>query len=551
MYQQDLSPLGDSIWVSAMVALVPLVTLLLLLGGLRWRAQWAALTALGIGVVVALAVYGMPAGQVVDSGAYGMALGTLVVLWITLNAIWIYNLTVASGHFAVLRRSFSAVSDDQRVQAVVIAFSFGALLEALAGGGAPVAVTAVMLIALGFHPLKAAAVGLLANTAPVAYGGMGNPITTLNKVTDLPVDDLAAMAGRQVPFLALLVPFALLLLVDGRRGVREAWPIALIGGTVFAIVQFGVSNFGPYQLTDIGAALASAGAIVLFLRRWRPPEVRTGEPRFARPAIAGAAVSDPEHERAVQSRAADSRREVWLAYAPYAIVVVVFALAQVGPIKDVLESVTTEFAWPGLHITDESGEAVETVYTLNWLSATGTLLFVSGLLTMAVLRISPRGGVQAWEKSLRQFGWAIFTILCVFALASVMNFSGQTLTLGIWLAGAGSFFAFLAPVVGWFGVTITGTDAGSNALFGALHVTAAKESGLSPVLLSAANTSGGVLAKMISPQSLAVAAAAVAVVGAEGALFRRVFFWSLALLALLCVIVYLQSTALLSWMVPG
>ena len=262
MHQQDLTPIGDSIALSALCALLPLATLLILIGGLKWRAQSAAVAALGVGVVVAVAAFGMPVGQAIDAGALGAALGVLVVLWITFNAIWIYKLTVESGHFAVMRRSFSTISDDQRVQAVVIAFAFGALLEALAGGGAPVAVCAVMLIALGFHPLKAAAVCLLANTAPVAFGGMGNPMTVMEEVTGLPAEDVAAMAGRQVPFLALLVPFALLLLVDGRRGVREAWPVALVGGVTFAIAQFGVSNFGPYRLTDIGAALVSAAAIV-------------------------------------------------------------------------------------------------------------------------------------------------------------------------------------------------------------------------------------------------------------------------------------------------
>ena len=551
MHQQDLTPIGDSIALSALCALLPLACLLILIGGLKWRAQSAAVTALGVGVVVAVVAFGMPVGQAIDAGALGAALGVLVVLWITFNAIWIYKLTVESGHFAVMRRSFSTISDDQRVQAIVIAFAFGALLEALAGGGAPVAVCAVMLIALGFHPLKAAAVCLLANTAPVAFGGMGNPMTVMEEVTGLPAEDIAAMAGRQVPFLALLVPFALLLLVDGRRGVREAWPVALVGGVTFAIAQFGVSNFGPYRLTDIGAALVSAAAIVLLLRVWSPSGPARDVGGGGRPAIAGAAVQDRVHERKVdRPPESDSRRDVWLSYAPYAIVIAIFSIAQIGAVKAALEQGTWTFPWPGLDIRDESGEAVDTVYELNYLGATGTLLFLSGVLTTAVLRISPRRAVGIYGDTIRQFGWAIVTILCVFALAYVMNLSGQTLTLGRWLAGTGAFFAFLAPVVGWFGVAITGTDAGANALFGQLHVQAAKDGGLDAVLLCAANSSGGVMAKMVSAQSLAIATAAVGLVGSEGVIFRRIFAWSVGLLLVLCVLVYLQSTALLSWMVP-
>ena len=551
MHQQDLTPIGDSIALSALCALLPLVCLLILIGGLKWRAQSAAVTSLGVGVVVAVVAFGMQVGQAIDAGALGAALGVLVVLWITFNAIWIYKLTVESGHFAVMRRSFSTISDDQRVQAVVIAFAFGALLEALAGGGAPVAVCAVMLIALGFHPLKAAAVCLLANTAPVAFGGMGNPMTVMEEVTGLPAEDVAAMAGRQVPFLAVLVPFALVLLVDGRRGVRETWPVALVGGVTFAIAQFAVSNFGPYRLTDIGAALVSAAAIVLLLRVWSPSGPVRDVGGGGRPAIAGAAVEDRAHERKVdRPPESDSRRDVWLSYAPYAIVILIFSLAQIGAIKEALERGTWEFAWPGLDIRDESGEPVDTLYTLNYLSATGTLLFLSGILTTLVLRVSPRRAVGIYGETARQFGWAIVTILCVFALAYVMNLSGQTLTLGRWLAGAGSFFAFLAPIVGWFGVAITGTDAGANALFGGLHVQAAKDGGLEAVLLCAANSSGGVMAKMISAQSLAIATAAVGIVGSEGAIFRRIFLWSVGLLLVLCVLVYLQSTAVLSWMVP-
>jgi lactate permease len=275
-----------------------------------------------------------------------------------------------------------------------------------------------------------------------------------------------------------------------------------------------------------------------------PTEPLTGGPAEV-PVVAGGASDEPGDLTAHR----DSRADVVKAYAPYAIIVLVFSIAQVGVVKQALESMTYVFDWPGLHVVSEAGEPIPYVYTLNWASAPGTLLFLSGLITLAVLRLSLLTGLRTYAETIRQFGWAIFTILCVFALAYLMNVSGQTATLGLWLAGTGAFFAFLSPVVGWFGVTITGTDAGSNALFGKLQVTAAQQIGLPPELLAAANSTGGVLGKMISTQSLAVATAAVGIVGQEGVLFRRIFGWSLGLLLVLCVLVYLQSTPVLGWMV--
>jgi lactate permease len=552
MYRQDLTPFG-SLWLSGLVALLPLATLLILLGGLRWKAQWAALTSLVVSLVIAVGVYDMPTGQAFDAGFFGAANGVLLILWITFNAIWIYTMTVHTGHFAVLRRTFANVSDDQRIQAIVIAFSFGALIEALAGGGSPVAIAAVMLIALGFSPLKAAAIALVADTAPVAFGGLANPIIILGRVTQIPEQDLASMVGRQTPFLALLVPFVLVLLVDGRRGLRQTWPAALTAGATFGLAQFVFSNYISFKLSDIAAAAVSAGAVVLLLRVWEPSEPMVfGGIAQPPPVVAGGAVEDAAFERRTGRPGGDSRTDVLLAYAPYIIIVVVFSIAQITAAKTFLagDSVTETFQWPGLHVLNQAGKPANTTYIFNWLGATGTLLFISGLLTMVVLRISVRDGLAAYGETIRRFGWAIVTILAVLALAYVMNLSGQTNTLGLWLASAGSFFAFLSPVVGWFGVAITGTDAGANALFGGLQVTAAGKAGLSPELLAAANSSGGVMAKMISPQSLAIATAAVGTVGEEGTLFRRIFAWSVGLLLVLCVLVYLQSTAVLDWMVP-
>lgn len=554
MYQQVYDPVGDSLGLSAIFAVLPLITLFLLLGGLKWSAHWAALCSLAVAIVVALAVYTMPVGQALDSALLGAVFGLFPIMWIVWNAIWIYNMTEATGHFAVLRRSFGRISSDQRVQAVIIAFCFGALLEALAGFGTPVAITAVMLIALGFQPIKAAAVALVANTAPVAFGAIAIPIITLAEITGLPQEDLGAMVGRQTPVLALFVPLILVGMVDGMRGVRQAWPAAVVGGLVFALAQFACSNYISVELTDIVASLLATGAIVALLQVWQPSEPIIGG-RFQRagPQIAGAAVADPALESEVRRKADDHRDtkgEILGAYAPYLIIIAVFAVAQIGAIKTFLEGLGSEFGWPGLDVSNADGEAVSaTTFKFNWASAAGTLLLASGLLTMAALRVSPARALRVYARSLDQLKWATLTVAAVLSLAYVMNLSGQTITLGLWIAGAGGILAFLSSIIGWLGVAVTGSDTSSNSLFGALQVSAAKEAGLDPTLLAAANSSGGVLGKMISPQNLAIGAAAVGLGGREGELFRRVLGWSLLLLLIMCVLVYLQSTPVLSWMV--
>jgi lactate permease len=555
MYKQVLDPVGNSLGWSSLFAVVPLVVLFALLGGVRMKAQWAALCALLSAILVALIAYNMPFGQTMNSAAEGAVFGFFPIMWIVINAIWVYNMTRETGHFAVLRRSFAAVSPDERVQAVIIAFCFGALIEALAGFGTPVAISSVMLIALGFRPIKAAAVSLVANTAPVAFGAIAIPIVTLSQVSGLPKDDLGAMVGRQTPFLALIVPLILVGMVDGRRGIRQAWPAALTAGAAFAALQFATSNYVSVELTDIIASLGSAAAVVLLLRVWQP-----SEPVFAedgampgRPAVAGAATYSPTLEAEVKRRddqVKDSRRDVILAYAPYAIIIAVFAVAQIGPIKDWLDGLGKEFNWPGLNIVNSKGEAPSSVvFKFNWASSAGTLMLIAGFLTMAVLRFSPGRALRTYWATLVQLRWAILTVMAVLALAYVMNLSGQTITLGTWAAHAGTFFAFLSPLIGWLGVAVTGSDTSSNSLFGLLQVTAAKNAHLSPTLLAAANSSGGVLGKMISPQNLAIGAAAVGMSGREGDLFRRVLLWSLLLILIMCVLVFLQSKPILDWMV--
>jgi lactate permease len=461
---------------------------------------------------------------------------------------------VKTGDFAVLRRSFASISSDQRIQAVIIAFAFGALLEALAGFGTPVAITSVMLIALGFRPIKAASVALVANTAPVAFGAIAIPIVTLAQVTGLDKQDLGSMVGRQTPFVALIVPFILVFIVDGLRGVRQTWPVVFVGAFTFGLLQFLTSNYISVELTDIVASLASVLSMVAFLQVWQPSEPLEGEAPAggARPAIAGASVENPAVEREVGRRddGKDSFGAILRAYAPYLIIIAVFAIAQIGPVKDFLANRTEMLQWPGLHITNGKGkDLMSLTYKFDWAAAAGSLLLVCGVITALVLRVRPRVALEAYRATLDQLKWAILTVAAVLALAYVMNQSGQTTTIGMWAAGAGSAFAFLSPLIGWLGTAITGSDTSSNSLFGVLQVTAAKDAGLNPILLAAGNSSGGVLGKMISPQNLAIGAAAVGMAGEEGELFRKVLKWSLIMVAIMAVLVLLQSKSVLDWMV--
>jgi lactate permease len=582
MYRPILDSVAGSLTLTALVSLLPLLTLFVLLGVLRIAAWKAAVASLVVSLLVAILAYSMPAGQAVMSGIEGAAFGFFPIMWIVINAIWVYNMTVVTGHFDVLRRSFARISDDQRIQAVIIAFCFGALLEALAGFGTPVAITSVMLIALGFRPIKAATVALVANTAPVAFGALAVPITTLATVSGLPEHHLSQIVGRQTPVLALFVPMALVFIIDKGRGLRVTLPATVTCGIAFALAQFATSNYLSTQLTDIVASLVSAAAVVLLLRVWHPAEAyveapeeefatagtghgthrRGGSPSPVAESVPAAGVGGSDHPigqgtGTAQELAArdaghhDSRADVFRAYAPYLIIIVIFSVTQIPSIQSAIGAPTKAFQWPGLHLQTASGKASTLpTFKFNWLSAAGTLLLISGLLTIPVIRISPAKALRAYLDTYRQLGAAIFTVMAVLGLAYVMNSSGQTATLGTWMAGAGAAFAILSPILGWIGVAVTGSDTSSNSLFGALQVSAAKDVGISPALMAAANSSGGVLGKMISPQNLAIAAAAVGMSGREGDIFRKVVGWSVGFLAFMCVLVYLQSTPVLSWMLP-
>ncbi len=560
MFQQVDDPVGGSLALSALIAALPLVTLFVLLGALRWKAWQAGLTSLVVALGVAIFAFGMPAGQALLAATEGAAFGLFPIIWIVLTAIWIFRLTELTGYDLVLRQAFGSLSPDQRIQAIIIAFCFGALLEALAGFGTPVAVTAVMLIAVGMRPVKAASVALVANTAPVAFGAIAVPITTLAKITGLDPDQLGAMVGRQTPILAIFVPLILVLMVDGKRGVRQTWLAALVGGGAFAVAQYLSSNFFSYQVADIVAALVGALALVLLLRVWQPAEVMTADSSTELQPVgptgsggsgsSGTGSSGTGSGDAIPTAPLTAGRAL-MAFAPYLIVVVLFTLVSFGPLKTFLDAHSGwKFAWPGLDVVNSEGQPLSAItFNFNIFSAAGTVLLVAGVLTAILYRLSVAKSFGALVAVVVQLRFTILTVVAVLALAYVMNFSGQTVTLGLALAATGGFFAFLSPVVGWIGVAVTGSDTSSNSLFGLLQTTAATETGISPYLLAAANTSGGVLGKMISPQNLAIAAVVVGMEGKESVLFRKVIWWSLGLLLGMCVLIYLQSTPVLGWMV--
>ena len=566
VFQQILDPVFGSLALSALVAVIPLATLFVLLGVFRVKAWKAALIGLVLSIALAVLVWRMPPLQTMSATVEGALYGIIPILWILVNALWVYRLTVITGWFEVLGERIRIISNDQRILAILIAFCFGALLESLAGFGAPVAISIAMLVAAGMKPVKAAVVSLLANTAPVAFGAMAAPIIALSGVTGIDIHLLAQMAGRQTPFLAMFVPLILVLIVDGVRGIRETWPVAVVAGLAFAISQFITSNFIAVEITDVVASVVTVIAVLLMLRVWKPKHTVEFEhedaagSELSRAAGAsapsggtGTQVAEPLADGAVKiDQSSRSRANLtWNAVMPYVVIIVVFSISQIPIVKDFLaHAATIAFPWPGLDVTDATGNPVATLYKLNVVGTGGTLLLLSGIIVAVLYRVKFRAALAAYAATIHQLRFTIVTVTAVLALAYVMNLSGQTQSLGSALASSGAFFAILSPAIGWLGVAITGSDTSSNALFGLLQVTAAEQAGLSPILMAATNSSAGVLGKMLSPQNLAVAAAAASMAGKEGDLFRKLIWWSLGLLAVFTAFVYLQSTPVLGWMVP-
>ena len=561
MYTPDLAPVTDSLLWSSLLALLPLLTIFITLGALKWKAYLAGMASVVVALAVAIFAYGMPAGLAGLSATQGFAFGLFPIMWIVVNAIWIYELTVRSGRFEDLRLVINVISSDPRVQAIIVAFCFGGLLEALAGFGAPVAITGVMLVAVGFTAMRAAVVVLVANTAPVAFGAIATPIITAGTLTGIDYQDIGAMVGHQTPLLAAIVPLFLVFLVDGKRGLKQMWPLALVVGIVFAAAQWVSSNLLSVELTDIVSSLAGLAAAVIMLRLWKPVggqdalDSMAVEREQENVAAPDAGTSSGAVDTAVEAKTAPlTGARVFFALFPYLLIVVIFSVCKLVPaLNEWLSGTDLKIAWPGLdgNVFTASGEvSTSTVYNFQWLSSPGTLLLISGIIVALSFGISPKDGFKAYIDNLVKMRFAILTVGFVLALAYVMNLSGQTITIGTWIAGTGALFAFLSPILGWLGTAVTGSDTSANALFATLQQTAAENAGIDPLLLVGANSSGGVVGKMVSPQNLTIAATAVGLLGQESAIFRKVIWWSLAMLVLMCLLVGLQSTVL-SWMVPS
>jgi lactate permease len=530
-WAQVYDPLGQA-FLSTLLAALPVVVLLGALAFLRARAHVAALAGLAVALVGALGPFGMPVPAGLAAAAFGAAYGLFPIGWIVLNLIFLYDLCVARGHFAVLRTSLARLSPDPRIQVIGIAFCLGAFFEGAAGFGTPVAVTAALLISLGFTPLSASCLSLIANTAPVAFGALGTPIMALHAVSGLDLHALSSMVGRQLPIFAIIVPSWVVAALAGLRGMWGVWPAALVAGGAFALPQYLISNFHGPWLVDVVSALVSMAALALLLRFWRPHDTW---------ALTGAAAATPAAEL--------TRREAWEAWRPWLLLSgFVFAWG-LPSVKSFLNGLSApRLSVPYLDGVVErvppvvaSARPEEAVFTLNWLSATGTGILVAALLAGLLMGCSPGEMAKAYAGALRRVRFSLLTIAAMLALGYLSRYSGMDATLGLALAGTGSFYPFFGTLLGWLGVALTGSDTASNVLFGSLQRITAEQTGLSPVLMAAANSSGGVMGKMVDAQSIVVASVATGAHGAEGEILRRVFWHSLALAALVGLLVWLQA----------
>ncbi len=560
MFQATIDPVGGSLAASAAVACLPLLSFFICLVGVKLKAHVSAIISLAIAIAVAICGFNMPADLTFLSATQGAAYGVFPVCFIIIAAVWFYEVTVNAGRSDDLRKLFDSIGGgDVRIQAVLIAFCFGALLESLAGFGAPIAITATMVLALGVPPLRAAMAVLIANTAPVAYGAVAIPITTAGNMAP-GADGAAATAvhvaeivGYIAPLFAFIVPMLVVAILDGKKGVKDCWLPALVVGISFGFVQWLVSNHFAYELTDIVASLVSFGVTVVFMRFWKPKNVDEARKRFG----LGPRDEAAEHEL--------TPVRTWMCLMPYAVIVILFALAKTVAAAP-LALTDIKIPWPGLTTVAADGTVQSlvlnylgnnpgTTFTFNWLSNCGSIILIGGIIVAALYSIFNGNGqfklsfgsaIAELFKTCWKMKFTILTIGCVLALAYVMNFSGQTIAIGQFLAGTGPLFALLSPILGWIGTAVTGSDTSANALFSSLQAEAAKANaslaGVDPELFLASNTMGGVVGKMISPQSLAIAA--VATGETESTLFKKLLPWSLTMLAALCVLIFLYSSVL-------
>lgn len=540
---QIYNPLGN-IFLSALVAGIPLICILYMLGIRRAPGYHAAILGTGSAIVLAIAVWGMPVGLAVSSTLLGCLFGIFPICWIVISGVWIYNMTVESGEFEIIKNSLASITDDRRLQALFIAFAFGSFIEGTAGFGTPVAITAAMLTGLGFNPIYAAGICLLANTAPVAFGSIGIPIITAGQVTGLDAMKIGQIVGRQLPLLSVLVPLWLVVLMGGWKRSLEVLPAVLVAGFSFALTQFFTSNYLGPMLPDILSALVCIVSLLIFLQFWKPSA--TFHFPDEKPSASGKVKLEHSLGRVLQ------------AWAPYLIMAIMVLLWGLDPVKKVLNGIYMgNFSWPALDnlvirtapiVAKNAPYAAK--YIFNFFSAAGTCVLFAGLLAVMLMPNYSYGkAINCLGRTIKQIAYPILTISLVLGLAYIMNYAGMSATLGLAFTSTGHFFPFFAPILGWIGVCLTGSDTSSNALFGNLQKTAAEQLGIDPHLTVAANSTGGVAGKMISPQSISVATAATGWIGHESDIFRFTMKHSIAMVLLIAVLCYLQAYAL-KWMLP-
>ncbi len=581
-WTQVYTPAG-SLLLSALIAALPVVILLGLLASTKVSAHVAALAGLAASMAVAIFLYHMPWKLSALAGVYGAAYGLFPIGWIVLCAIFVYDITVQTGQFEIVKRSVAGLADDRRIQAILIAFSFGAFIEGAAGFGTPVAISAAMLIGLGFRPLSAATLALIGNTAPVAFGALGTPILALANVTKIPPTTLSAMVGRQLPFFSLIVPFWLISVMCGWRKMLQVWPACFVAGFSFAIVQFAVSNYHGPWVVDIAAALASIGSVLVLLQFWQPADVwrfehelpaDTPDERAREVAVAdGTVLRETEAEMVEPARVAtiDYRSapqkptgaQTFVAWLPWIIVSVIVFAWGVPAVKSHLDLATAKLHIPlkmpigGLHqmvrrappVVPKDTPPEDAIFLFNCLSATGTALLICGIISGFVLGLGPTALAKTFVGTVKRVRLSLLTISAMMAIGYTTRYGGLDATLGLAFASTGKLFPFFSPLLGWLGVALTGSDTASNVLFGNLQQITANHLGLNPVLAAASNSSGGVMGKMIDAQSIVVAGVATGQRGGEGQILRRVFFHSIALAILVGLLGLLQAHYS-GWWVP-
>lgn len=540
-WTQVYDPMGN-LALSSLMAAIPIIIIFYLLAVRRTPGQIAGAIAVTSALLVAVIIYKMPVQTAVTATLTGGLYGLFPIFWIVITAIFLYNMTVETGQFEVIKDSIASITDDRRLQALLIAFAFGAFLEGAAGFGTPVAISAGMLVGLGFNPLYAAGLCLIANTAPVAFGGIGIPIIVAGQVSGVDTMHISQMVGRQLPFLSFVIPIWLIMLMSGWKATKEVLPACLVTGGAFALLQFFSSNYLGPELPDILSSLAAIVSLTVFLKYWKPKNIW----RFPGEKAPDAHSKAPNH----------SFGKIFKAWSPFIILTVMVILWGLKPVQAVLELATIKWIVPGLdkmvvQVAPIAKKAtpIAVIFKWNFLSAAGTALFIASIISAIVLSVGPSTYFSLWGKTFTQLRKPLITIPCVLGLAYIMNYSGMSSTLGMFLAGTGSFFPFFSAFLGWLGVFLTGSDTSANALFGNLQTITAQQVGVDPVLTVAANSSGGVTGKMISPQSIAVATAASGLVGKEGDLFRFTVGHSLVLVVIIGIMTYVQAYYLSS-MIP-